>query len=96
MVVDVVLVVVLEIVVVVVVVDVVDLSGVGVVVEVNEGGLGNKEFDFITVGGCGPDADTSRTPPQVRTHSSPERKLFPFPPQPVYRNFRQLFDKGSW
>lgn len=78
---------------------VVVFGGVGVVLdEANGGGLGNKEFDFITVGVSGADADaeTSRTPPQVRTHSSPDKKLFPFPPQPVYRNFRQLFEWGSW
>ena len=81
-VVDVVVVVVAVVVVVVDVVVVVVVIGVGVVDEVNDGGLGNKEFDFITVGGGGPLTDTSRRPPQVRTHSSPDKKLFPFPPQP--------------
>jgi len=67
-------------VVVVVVVDVVITGGIGVVVE--RKGLGNKLLDFITVGEGGLEDDKSKSPPQVRTHSSPERKLLPLPPQP--------------
>ena len=73
-------------VVVVVVVLVVDDVVVVVVVEVI--------IVFITDGG-GPLTEASSRPPQVRTHSSPDKKLFPFPPQPEYRNFRQLLEPGS-
>lgn len=84
-----VVVVVVGVVVVVVVVEVVE-----VVVVVVEEGLGNKLF-LITVGG-GSIEDMSKRPPQVRTHSSPCKKLLPLPPHPEYRNFLHELLTWSW
>lgn len=88
MVVDVVVLLVRGVVVVLVVVVLVVLVVVDVVVVVE------VMIVFITDGG-GPLTEASKRPPQVRTHSSPDKKLFPFPPQPEYRNFRQLLVEGS-
>jgi len=39
--------------------------------------------EALTLGGGGDFLPaTSRSPPQVLTHSSPDKKLLPFPPQP--------------
>ena len=39
------------------------------------------------LGSFGNRLSIAKRPPQVLTQSSPDRKLFPFPPQPEYRNF---------
>ena len=41
-----------------------------------------KVFLISAWSGFGPDTDTSSSPPHVRTHSSPDKKLFPLPPHP--------------
>lgn len=73
-------VVVLVVVVVVVVVVVDVLLVVDEVVKLNAGGRGMLLL-LITAGG-GPKTEADKRPPHVRTHSSPDKKLFPFPPHP--------------
>jgi len=51
-----------------------------VVVKVRAGGRGMLLL-LITAGG-GPKTEADNRPPHVRTHSSPDKKLFPFPPHP--------------
>ncbi len=92
-VVDVVVVVVVEVVVVDVVVVVVVVLVVVLLVANNRG---RKRLTvFLISAGAGPETETSMRPPQVRTQSSPDKKLLPLPPHPEYLNFLQVLVDGS-
>ena len=47
------------------------------------GGLGARSI----LGSLGNRLSMVSKPPQVLTHASPDKKLFPFPPHPEYLNF---------
>ena len=55
------------------------------------GGFGAKSI----LGSLGKRLSISSRPPHVRTQASPDKKLFPFPPQPEYLNFLQAPDSES-